>query len=52
MRTRPMMLGLCGLWLTPIPDVAHGGPTTTKHVKTMPVKTTQVGWASWYGKPH
>jgi rare lipoprotein A len=52
MRTLLMMLGLCGLLLTPIPDVAHGGPATTKHVKTKQVKTTQVGWASWYGKPH
>jgi rare lipoprotein A len=47
MRTLLMVLGLCGLLLTPIPEVAYGGPATTKQVKA-----TQVGWASWYGKPH
>jgi rare lipoprotein A len=52
MRTLLMVLGLCGLLLTPIPDVAHGGPAKTKHVKTKQVKTKQVGLASWYGKPH
>ena len=57
MRTLLMFLGLCGLLLAPILDVAHGGPATTTrpmtpHVKTTPVKATQVGWASWYGKPH
>ena len=44
MRTLLMVLGLCGLMLTPIPDVAHGGPAKTKQVQT-----TQVGLASWYG---
>ena len=52
MRTRLMIVGLCGLWLTPIPDVAHGGPAKTKQLKTKQVKTQQVGLASWYGKPH
>jgi rare lipoprotein A len=47
-----MVLGLCGLLLTPLPDVAHGGPAKTKHAKTKEVKTKQVGLASWYGKPH
>jgi rare lipoprotein A len=42
MRTLLMVVGLCGLLLTPIPSVAHGGP----------VKATQVGFASWYGKYH
>jgi rare lipoprotein A len=46
MRTLLLVVGLCGLVLTPIPDVAHGGPA-----KTTPVQTTQVGWASWYGTP-
>jgi len=52
MRTLLMVLGLCGLVLTPLPDAAHGGPAKTPHVKAAPVKTTQVGWASWYGTPH
>jgi rare lipoprotein A len=47
-----MVLGLCGLLLTPIPNVARGGPAKTKDVKTKQVKTTQIGLASWYGKPH
>lgn len=47
MRTLLMVLGLCGLLLTPMPEVGYGGPA-----KTTPVKTTQVGWASWYGTPH
>jgi rare lipoprotein A len=47
MRTLLMTVGLCGLWLTPMPEVAYGGPT-----KTTQVKTTPVGLASWYGKPH
>jgi rare lipoprotein A len=47
MRILLMILGLCGLWFTPIPDVAHGGPA-----KTTQVKTTQVGLASWYGTHH
>jgi hypothetical protein len=47
MRTLFMVLGLCGLLLTPIPEVAYGGPATTKQVKAK-----QVGLASWYGKPH
>jgi rare lipoprotein A len=42
MRTLLMVVGLCGLLLTPIPSVAHGGP----------VKARQVGFASWYGKYH
>jgi rare lipoprotein A len=52
MRTLLMVLGLCGLLLMPVPEVADGGPAKTKHVKTKQVKSTQVGWASWYGKPH
>jgi peptidoglycan lytic transglycosylase len=40
MRTRLVVLGLLGLLLTSIPDLAHGGPAKTK----------QVGLASWYGK--
>lgn len=57
MRTFLMIVGLCGLWLAPIADVAHGGPaqpTRAKpsHVKTTPVQTRQVGWASWYGTRH
>jgi rare lipoprotein A len=42
MRTLLVVLELCGLWLTLIPDVAHGGPS----------QATQVGLASWYGKQH
>ena len=42
-----MMVGLCGLWLTPMPEVAYGAPTRTTQVKTTPV-----GLASWYGQPH
>ena len=57
MRTFLMIVGLCGLLLAPIPNVAHGGPahTTrakTPHVKTTSVKTRQVGIASWYGARH
>jgi len=47
MRMLRMMVGLCGLWRTPMPDVASGGPA-----KTTQVKTTPVGLASWYGQPH
>jgi rare lipoprotein A len=47
MRMLRMMVGLCGLWRTPMPDVASGGPP-----KTTQVKTTPVGLASWYGQPH
>jgi rare lipoprotein A len=52
-----MILGLCGLLLAPIPEVARGGPANptrakTPHVKTTPVKTRQVGLASWYGAHH
>jgi rare lipoprotein A len=47
MRTLLMILGLCGLLLTPMPEVAYGGPAKTKQVTTK-----QVGLASWYGKPH
>jgi rare lipoprotein A len=42
MRTLLAVLGLCGLLLMPLPDVAHGGPSSTR----------QVGLASWYGKHH
>jgi rare lipoprotein A len=42
LRTLLVVLGLCGLWLTPIPDVAHGVPSQVR----------QVGLASWYGKQH
>jgi rare lipoprotein A len=52
MRTLLVVLGLCALLLTPIPDVAHGGPGKTKQVKTKQVKTKQVGLASWYGTRH
>jgi rare lipoprotein A len=47
-----MILGLCGLLLTPMPEVAYGGPAKTKQVTTKQVTTKQVGLASWYGKPH
>jgi hypothetical protein len=47
MRTLLMIVWLCGLLLTPMPEVAYGGPT-----KTTQVKTTPVGLASWYGQPH
>jgi hypothetical protein len=47
MRMLRMMVGLCGLWRTPMPDVASGGPA-----KTTQVKATPVGLASWYGQPH
>jgi rare lipoprotein A len=46
MRTLLMIVGLCGL-CTPLPEVAYGGPA-----KTTQVQATQVGLASWYGKPH
>jgi rare lipoprotein A len=52
MRTLLMILGLCGLLLTPMPEVAYGGPAKTKQVTTKQVTTKQVGLASWYGKPH
>ena len=42
MRTLLAVLGLCGLLLMPLPDVADGGPS----------KTRQVGLASWYGMHH
>ena len=42
MRTLLAILGLCGLLLMPLPDVADGGPSRTR----------QVGLASWYGKHH
>jgi rare lipoprotein A len=42
MRTLLAVLGLCGLLLMPLPDVADGGPPSTR----------QVGLASWYGKHH
>jgi rare lipoprotein A len=47
MRTLLMIVGFWGLLLTPMPEVAYGGPA-----KTAQVKATQVGLASWYGKPH
>jgi rare lipoprotein A len=52
MRTLLVVVGLCGLLLAPMPDVASGGPAKTKHVRTKQVKTKQVGLASWYGKHH
>jgi rare lipoprotein A len=52
MRMLLMILGLCGLLLTPMPEVAYGGPAKTKQVTTKQVTTKQVGLASWYGKPH
>ena len=52
MRTLLMVLGLCGLLLAPIPEVAYGGPAKTNHAKTKQVKTKQVGLASWYGTHH
>jgi rare lipoprotein A len=52
MRTLLTVLGLCGLLLAPMPDVASGGPVKTTHVRTNQVKTPQVGWASWYGTHH
>ena len=52
MRTLLMMLGLGGLLLMPMPDVAHGGRAKTTPVKAKEGKTVQVGLASWYGKPH
>jgi rare lipoprotein A len=42
MRTLLAVLGLCGLLLMPLSDVADGGPS----------KVRQVGLASWYGKHH
>jgi rare lipoprotein A len=42
MRILLVVLGLCGLLLMPLSDVAAGGPS----------KTRQVGLASWYGKHH
>jgi rare lipoprotein A len=42
MRTLLVVLGFCGLLLMPLPDVADGGPSSTR----------QVGLASWYGKHH
>jgi rare lipoprotein A len=47
-----MIVGLCGLLLTPMPEVACGGHAKTTHVKTKQMQTTQVGLASWYGRPH
>jgi rare lipoprotein A len=42
MRTLLVVLGLCGLLLMPLADVADGGVS----------KTRQVGLASWYGTHH
>lgn len=52
MRTLLMVMGLCGLLLAPIPEVASGRPATAEPVKTERVQTRQVGWASWYGAYH
>ena len=42
MRILLAVLGLVGILLTPLPSLAYGTPSNT----------TQVGFASWYGKPH
>jgi rare lipoprotein A len=42
MQTLLAGLGIFGILLTTIPEVACGGSP----------QTGQVGWASWYGKPH
>src|SRR5215218_4659508 len=42
MKTRLAILGLLGVWLIAMPTEAHGGSSQAE----------QVGWASWYGKPH
>jgi rare lipoprotein A len=47
MRTLLVAVGLCGLLLMPASHIASEGPAKVKQVKTK-----QIGWASWYGKPH
>lgn len=42
MRILLAILGLLGVLLTTVPDVAYGGSS----------QAGQVGWASWYGKHH
>ncbi len=42
MRTLLAALGISGVLLTMVPDVACGGSS----------RAGQVGWASWYGKHH
>jgi rare lipoprotein A (peptidoglycan hydrolase) len=42
MRTLLVVLAFFGVWLTLMPNEAHGGSS----------QTGQVGWASWYGKQH
>jgi rare lipoprotein A len=42
MRKWLVILGLIGLFLMPLPNMASGGPSNTK----------QVGLASWYGQRH
>jgi rare lipoprotein A len=42
MRTLLAILGLLGILLITVPDVAYGGSS----------QAGQVGWASWYGKHH
>jgi rare lipoprotein A len=42
MHTWLVVFGLFGVLLTTVPDVADGGSS----------QAGQVGWASWYGKPH
>ena len=42
MRRLLAIVGLLGIFLTPIPEVAFGGRA----------QTSQVGFASWYGKQH
>jgi rare lipoprotein A len=41
-RTVMAVLGLFGVLLTVIPAEVHGGTS----------QAAQVGWASWYGRPH
>ena len=42
MRRLLAIVGLLGIFLTPIPEAAFGGRS----------QAGQVGFASWYGKPH
>ena len=42
MRALLVVLGLLGVLLIPMPEETRGGPA----------QNSQVGWASWYGKPH
>jgi rare lipoprotein A len=41
-RTLLVSVGLVGFFCTTFPDVTYGGPS----------QAAQVGFASWYGKPH